>query len=226
MIKIPLNLVTKEGKKLPFDLMIHKLRWEYVKVDKAATTQQCMKCKMYGKRGGCPPNSPEFNKVYGNRFEHIYLIGFYVPLQEWMSEKVKNLPHVSHQFLYGSGFVEAIIKSHEKHVVRILRDIHPGSKVLPTSYCTVCQKCTVNDSGGCKNPKDRMFSPESLGVLVSDTLEYSGLSGLTWFQYGDKNAILPETIKKIMLFMCDDKLNLELLLDNILSIKNIEERII
>jgi len=189
---------------LPFQVLVYKLSWENVCFDKSITSEFCLNCKMYNKRGGCPPNSPEFGKYIFNRTKNIYLIMFKVPLDIWTSKKVSMMKHISQVFLYGSGFVEVVIKSVEKGLVRYLRGKYEAI-ILPSSYCMICNKCELPITGKCTHPKERMFSPESLGVLVDRTIEKSGIpERLEWFAYGSPDAKLPIHIRKVI-FLCSDQ---------------------
>lgn len=210
---------TSTGRNLPFELLIKETSYDNVVVDKSVTEKLCETCRMYGHRGGCPPVSPNFDRVYRGKTKHITLVMIKVPCQQWGSRKVMADLNSNRRFLMMSSFVEIMVKSIEKNVVRLLRE--QGGKVLPSSYCTACPTCVAVDGNPCVKPKERMFSMESTGVLVHDTCVNSGMEPLEW--YAKANGIIPQRIRKVMAYMSDAPLDVDRLHAELQQIKNLNQ---
>lgn len=214
-------LKTTTKRLLPFQVLVFPLKWENLVFDKNKTVELCLKCKMYNHRGGCPPNSPDFGEFAYQKTKNIYAIILKVPLDIWTSEKVSQMKHISQVFLYGSGFVEVVIKTVEKNMVDHLRNKYKAT-ILPSSYCTICKKCELPATGKCAHPAERMFSPESLGVLVDATLEKSNIpERLEWFAYRTPDAKLPVHLRKVIFFSSDQELDVPDLYNTLASFHNL-----
>jgi predicted metal-binding protein len=191
---------TSTGRMLAMNISIIEIGWNCVVTDKARTVEACKSCRMYNHRGGCPPCSPTFELLTRNDHnKHLYLVVSTLPTMSWASYNVRQIEHPSKRFLMISSFIECVYKSFEKQMVKQLRA--QGGRVLPSSYCTICQKCTANDGGKCSFPQQRMYSPESLGVLVSDTMEAAGMPALEW--YTKKDMIIPKYIRKVCFYISE-----------------------
>lgn len=208
---------TSTGRHLPFELLVDEIKYSDVVVDKSVTEKLCESCRMYGHRGGCPPVSPNFDRVYRDKTKHIYLTTLKVPCQQWGSRKVMADPNSNRRFLMMSSFVEIMVKGVEKKLINILRSY--GGKVLPSSYCTACPTCVAVDGNPCVKPKERMFSMEATGILVHDTCVKAGMSPLEWYER-DKQ-VFPHRIRKIMAYMADQPLDISAMFDEFSQAKAI-----
>lgn len=210
---------TTTGRNLPFELTTHETTYENFQADKCVTSELCKTCRMYGHRGGCPPVSPDFNKAFRGKTSRVYLVILSIPPLMWASHKVLADPHPNRRFLMVSSFVEVVIKSVEKNLVKTLRA--QGGRVLPSSYCTGCPTCVAVDGNPCAKPSERMFSMESTGVLVSDTCVASGLQALEWYTRVDQ--IIPSRIRKVSTYMSNALLDVDRLHNDMLQFKNLHQ---
>lgn len=208
---------TTTGRNLPFELTVHEVSYDNFKVDKCVTTELCKTCRMYGHRGGCPPVSPDFNKAFRGKTDYVYLVILSIPPFMWASNKVLSDPHPNRRFLMVSSFVEVVIKSVEKNLVKTMRA--QGGRVLPSSYCTGCPTCVAVDGNPCVKPTERMFSMESTGVLVSDTCIAAGLPALDW--YTRTEQVIPAKIRKVSTYMSNTPLDVQKLHSDLLQFKNL-----
>jgi len=54
--------------------------------------------------------------------------------------------------------------------LRLYAAEHPGTEVLISGHCSVCDPCPRETGGACRFPEKRKYSPESLGLRISDLL--------------------------------------------------------
>lgn len=171
---------------VPFD----KIAIDYQKVESLCNGH----CKLYG-TGGCPPNSPSMVKLL-NKYHKATMLVLEVPVHEWMTDKVKSKPESTRAWMF-------ITQSHNtmEHHERLLRLSFKGNGsglFLGTGYCKACQWCVITEGKPCAKPKERRYSLESTGVMVSKTMKACGLEGLDWFNYKGHE---PELLKRVMMYL-------------------------
>ena len=70
------------------------------------------------------------------------------------------------------------------------------SMILSTGYCNICPKCTRRDGAPCRYPKNKLYSIESIGALVTKTTETLFDKEIQWID--DENGIIPEYLTILM----------------------------
>ena len=68
--------------------------------------------------------------------------------------------------------------------------------ILSTGYCNICPSCTKKDGMECRYPKNKLYSIESIGALVTKTTEELFNTEIKWIDM-DK-GIIPEYLTLLM----------------------------
>lgn len=208
---------TSAGKELPTILNIERILVSQIVTDRAATIGECQKCKMFGKGGGCPPFAPEFDKVYRDKYQFGYVVVVTIPFDRWMTDKHKEKPNPMSGAFLAANFMQVVMKPIETKMAKILATF--GGQVFSAGYCGGCQKCAVKQGQPCSKPKERMFSMESTGILVSDSLEQIGLPKLDWIRYKDK--YVPKYTCRVVLLLTDKEVSCSEIIDKFNEIRGI-----
>lgn len=212
------NIVTSKGWHLPMQFIFAEVKEEDIVTNKDLTTKLCKGCKMYGSRGGCPPFSPSYDRVFRGKYKHHYLIIANIPVIHWMGNKVKAMENIARKMMLTSSFIEVMFKYLEKFIVEVLKSY--GGRTFPSSWCNLCKKCAVAKQLPCVNPTQRGFSMEATGILVEPTLINAGLGRLEWFEW--KSRTIPGWIKKIVLYSSDTELNYKEFMTELLKSEKIQ----
>lgn len=213
MHKFNVTVGTSTGRNLPMQFIFVPLEEDKIVTNKELTTKLCKGCKMYGNRGGCPPLSPDYDKVFRGKFKYHYLVIGNIPVIHWMGEKVRNMDNRSRMMMFTSSFIEVMFKGLEKQIVSILK--YYGGRVFPSSWCNLCKGCATAKGEPCRKPKDRCYSMEATGILVENTIMGAGLGRLEWFEWKTKK--IPKWIKKIILYSTNNILSYEELQEDLLK---------
>jgi predicted metal-binding protein len=166
------------------------LETQVVPVDKALTTEACLRgCKLYGRNGGCPPVSPEFNHLPGKSLVVIYA-------------KIQTC-HYPIKVLNGShyvrwAFVETFMTGLTNRIGKALAG-SLGGYFLSSGNCHGCRPkpCAFKEGKKCRNPTARTFSLESTGVIVTELMKLCFGIELQWWQR-DNPSYIPEFMVKVV----------------------------
>jgi predicted metal-binding protein len=136
----------------------------------------CEFCKKYGKNLACPPYSPRFiGHINGAKSARVICLR--IPLEYF------------HQTIPEEKYRAGFLKARQLLVDELLRFREQGFQIAGSGACTSCEKCAIEEGDEtCKNPDERIYSLESLGVnvvaLVQDNFDFK----LEWsdgFRYAD-----------------------------------------
>lgn len=188
-------LKLKSDKLFPFSVVVKKC--SEVVVNKTVTDKLCSVCKMYNKRGSCPPFAPEFS-VLSKNYNQWYLIVFYIYPHLYCTEKQIKSP-----FLVISA-VEKTWKTSKLEQLVFEQFKTMKCLTLTTSWCFGCgtKTCELASRGKCVNSVLRTFSLEATGVLVNETLKVAKLRELEWVEFSPPRV--PEVLQKVVMVLCND----------------------
>lgn len=68
--------------------------------------------------------------------------------------------------------------------------------ILSTGYCNICSSCTKKEGMPCRYPKNKLYSIESIGALVTKTTEELFNTKIKWIDMD--NGIIPEYLTLLM----------------------------
>jgi predicted metal-binding protein len=135
----------------------------------------CEGCPNQGKNLSCPPHSPTFlNHIEGKGEAMVVCIRL-------AQEYFRDLPP---QERYHACFREAS----RLLLAELRRYRGEGYPVAGSGPCLVCESCCLEEGvGTCRNPEERTYSLESLGVNVTGLLKASFNLDLEW-NTAEKNS--------------------------------------
>ena len=181
---------TNTGNCYPMQLGFGFLPSVCIPTSKAKTLIACQKgCNLFGKNGGCPPFSPDFNNLVPI-YPFTYV--FFLVLQT----KHFPLKVLEGNFYVKWSFVEIVLGS---LIVKLEKSISQkvNGLIVSSGRCTKCgtnHACKLPVDGLCANPSLRTFSLESCGVLVTELMKDSFNLPLGWF-----NSKSPRDVPKYMI---------------------------
>ena len=180
------------NRKIKINLLAKFIPKEKVLVDKSCFNELCKKCKNYGKKYACPPNSPEFNTLCKKE-------GLFVVLFKCNLEQIKNTSEYNKIRIANS-----VMKSRIDKLMRALEEnLENKFKFLSSGSCRLCKKCNFEKQLPCKYPLKMRFSLEATGINVEKiTKELFGLP-LLWYNHASHKA--PEYTCVVAGLMCDKK---------------------
>ncbi|MCP4136505.1 MAG: hypothetical protein GY754_36385 [bacterium] len=126
----------------------------------------CSRCPNYGSYWSCPPHSFSVPK-YLSQYKWVYILG------------MKVFPNkVSGQ----SDPLEYYHVTKKDFNIRLINreQLFPGSEVLISGHCHVCDICSRQIGKTCTVPSRQRYSLESLGVKISDLLRDYFNDNLQW----------------------------------------------
>lgn len=138
-------------------------------VDFTITEKSCKICDQYNNNWSCPPFEDDIIKVW-KKYAKIELILLKLNYNDFITENK-----------FSKGDIDIILNItlyNEKR--KILQELHKkvmnpeepdDAMILSTGYCNLCNKCTRIDNKPCRYPKNKLYSMESVGALVSKTTE-------------------------------------------------------
>ncbi|NPV93096.1 MAG: hypothetical protein HPY50_20215 [Firmicutes bacterium] len=175
-------------KDYPIEILIHSGNIEDLTYRPDEVRVKCQTgCSRYGRGTSCPPNAPFLEKIPWAKGQ-VILIAAKLST-EWKSDKVRQSKSVYIHYTW----MDAILSKLLSNLGYQLIDEY-GGHFLGTGYCKGCYKC----SKPCSNPKRMIFSMESTGVDVEDTVKRLFDTELQWFEKKDPNKV--EYMMKVMGF--------------------------
>lgn len=179
----------------PIKIGFGVLKTKDIQHNKRKTSQACqLGCKLFGKNGGCPPFSPNFANLR-ERFEFSYVV--FIQLRtKYFPQKV-----MEGNYYVRWSFVEILQGNLLKKISLNLGNQFDGY-LLSSGHCVGCgqkSRCTFSVNNRCKNPKNRLFSMESTGILVTDLMANNFDLPLFWFNKDPNLNVPPYMVKTAML---------------------------
>ncbi|MEA2020466.1 MAG: DUF2284 domain-containing protein [Patescibacteria group bacterium] len=167
-----------------------------VPYDKKVTVEACKTgCALFGKGGGCPPYSPDFQQI---KKKFPYAQAIYSRLYtRYYPPKVARA-----SFYIRWNFVKALMERKIANVGYFLRE-QLGGFFLSAGPCHGCGNKTCAFKEGekkCRKPEKRVFSLESTGVLANELVEKLFGFRLLWFDK-EREDYIPEYMVNVILLM-------------------------
>lgn len=158
------------------------------------TLESCKKCEMYGKNWSCPPF--EYNpSSYWKKYQNIHLIFMQLHYDKFITEDIhspEDIDTILHLTLFNEK--TKMLQSIRK---RIRENENPiDCKILSTGYCNICPSCSKNEGKPCRYPKNRLNSIESIGALVTKTVEEVFDKEIMWIDM--QKGKIPEYLSLLM----------------------------
>lgn len=161
---------------------------KYVNLD--VTMKACKECPVYSQNWACPEFKTDPLKNW-EEYDNIELIFTKINFtQEAISTKY-NMEEMGY-IIENTLFLERnklIPKLEEK-------EKELNGKYLSAGSCTYCEKCSRIENKSCKYPDKCHNSIESIGGLVSDTIEEEFNETIKWIDV--ENGKLPENLSLLM----------------------------
>lgn len=147
-------------------------------VDFNITEKTCRKCEQYNQNWSCPPFEDNIQEVW-TKYENIKLILLQLNYDKFITENT-----------YSRGDMNIILNitlHNEKRKIlqslqkkTILEEEYQNAMILSTGYCNLCPECTRITDKPCKYPRNKLYSMESLGALVTKTTEEIFNTKIQW----------------------------------------------
>ena len=124
----------------------------------------CEFCKRYGKNLACPPYSPTcIEHINGAKSAKVICIR--IPLEYF------------HQTIPEERYRAGFRRARDLLVNELLESRGQGFRVAGSGPCLACENCAIEEGDeNCRNPHERIYSLESLGVnvvaLVQDNFDF------------------------------------------------------
>lgn len=170
--------------KIKHTLKISDYYEEYV--DFNQTEKACKICDQYNNNWSCPPFEDNIQDVW-KKYKNIELTLLKLNYNEFITENT-----------FSKGDMDTILNitlHNEKR--KMLQELnkkirfdeeYENAMILSTGYCNLCPECTRKDKKACRYPKNKLYSMESLGALVSKTTEEIFDTKILWLD-NDKGKI-------------------------------------
>jgi predicted metal-binding protein len=130
-------------------------------------------CKNYGNVHSCPPSSPGFDQL---ALKYDYFCYYYVLMKLDQLPQDNCLPKIWTANLICRSRLEKSLRRIEAH--------YPNSKLLVSSSCRLCRKCTKPAGKPCSKPERMRINLGATGVNVSELLKKCFGFPLDWV-WGD-----------------------------------------
>ncbi len=154
-------------------------------------------CKNYGKKYSCPPLTPDFKILIGNK-DGLYVVLFKTELNQVDSTE------------YNKIRIANVVMKSKIIKLMILLESKFNTIFLSTGSCNLCKPCQLKLNLPCKHPDKRRYCLESLGVDCNKLCKDLFDMNLLWY----KNKKAPKYTCVICGLVCDkadaDKIEKEL----------------
>lgn len=163
-------------------------------VDFNETSKSCESCEQYGNCWSCPPFDDDVTDSW-KKYQKIDLILVQLHFNEFITDKeysIEDIDTILHLTLFNEKRKLLQQLNQKIREDETLKD----SMILSTGYCNICPKCTRRDGAPCRYPKNKLYSIESIGALVTKTTETLFDKEIQWID--DENGIIPEYLTILM----------------------------
>jgi len=150
------------------------------------TEKACKKCDSYNKNWSCPPFEDDIKEVW-KKYDNIDLILIKLNYNELITENIYSKGDIN-TILNITLFNEKRKILQQLHKKTIEEEAYQNAMILSTGYCNLCSTCTKIENKPCRYPKNKLYSMESLGALVSKTTEELFNTEILWVD-SDKGKI-------------------------------------
>lgn len=158
------------------------------------TSESCKICDMYGKNWSCPPFENDVTNSW-NKYDHLHLILLQLHYDSFITDNIhskEDIDTILHLTLFNEK--RKLLQSLDK---KIREDENLNdTMILSTGYCNICSSCTKKEGMPCRYPKNKLYSIESIGALVTKTTEELFNTKIKWIDMD--NGIIPEYLTLLM----------------------------
>ncbi len=191
---------TGTGNQYPVEILHQIIQPSEIPYNRQKTLAACQKgCSLFNRNGGCPPFAPDFLRISKNYQKALFVLA---------KLHTENFPP---RVLQGPYYVRWVFT--ESTITRLLdrlgRElVHqlPSAAFLGSGHCIGCKnkKCALKlEIPRCTRPKDRTFSLEATGVLVTELVERLFGFPLHWWDRDNMDYIPPYMCKVVCLLAHD-----------------------
>lgn len=179
-------------KKYEKTMLVSEYYENYVDFDE--TLKSCKVCEHYNNCWSCPPFEDNITDSWQN-YENINLVLLKLSYDDFITQEKHSKDDLD--------IILQLTLYNEKR--KLLQDLSKkisddenltDTMILSTGYCNICPKCTRKESEPCRYPKNKLYSMESLGALVSKTTEEVFDTEIKWIDMD--NGIIPEYLTLLM----------------------------
>lgn len=198
--QIKASYLTTTGNNYPLEFGYTLLPSKSMPVDFEATTEACRKgCNLYGRNGGCPPFSPNYFSLCKR---YCLILYAKINTQDYPSKVLKG-PYYTKWV-----FVETLLTPLTNKIGKCLQRVL-GGQFLSSGHCSSCrpQKCAFKEKKPCRKPKERTFSLEATGIIVTELMKDSFDIELQWWD-PKVPELIPEYMIKVIGLTSDENFNL------------------
>ncbi len=158
------------------------------------TSQSCKICEMYGNNWSCPPFENNVTNSWKN-YDNLHLILIKLQYNEFITQKEhskEDIDTILHITLFNEK--RKLLQNIRKEILEDenLKD----SMILSTGYCNICPTCTKKEDLPCRYPKNKLYSMESIGALVTKTTEELFDIKIKWIDM--EKGIIPEYLTLLL----------------------------
>jgi len=192
---------TSSGKSYPLEIGFKPLPSDKIPLNKILTENACrFGCRLYGRNGGCPPFSPNFNK-----FQKKYKITNIIFAKLDTKYYPKNV--LAGNYYIKWSFVEALLTPFTNKFSKIAKDKN-DMMFLASGFCKGCgnKKCEFKKGSECLQPFRRTFSLESTGVIVTEVAAKFLDFKLYWWDVSNP-GYTPPYMTKIVAILSNQPIN-------------------
>lgn len=159
-------------------------------VDRNITLKACKECPNYSQNWACP----KFNEdIYGlwDEYDNLKLILTKINFTQEALEKTYDMEELGY-------IIENTLFGERKKLITTLEEYEKqkNGRYLSAGFCSHCEKCSRLDGEKCRFPEKCRYSIESIGGLVSETLDEIFDEKLKWIDM--ENGKLPENLSLLM----------------------------
>ncbi len=147
-------------------------------VNKEKTLQACQECPQYNKNWACPEFQDNTYQLW-KKYQHIKLVMTKINYTQEAQNKTYNQEHLN-------NIIENTLWKERKKLIQKLEqeEKQTNGRYLSAGYCTHCNTCTKTQDKPCKQPEKCRCSIESIGGLVTETLQGEFNEEIKWIKEG------------------------------------------
>ena len=158
------------------------------------TSESCKICETYGNNWSCPPFENDVTDSW-KKYDNVRLILLQLKYDEFITQQThtkEDIDTILHLTLFNEK---------TKLLQSIRKEISEDEKltdtmILSTGYCNICPSCTKKEGHPCRYPKNKLYSIESIGALVTKTTEELFNTEIKWIDM--EKGIIPEYLTLLM----------------------------
>ena len=163
-------------------------------VDFQETSESCKICNQYGNCWSCPPFDDNITHSW-SQYQNIDLILLQLHYNDYITQNThskEDIDTILHLTLFNEK--TKLLQSLNRKISE--DDKIEDAMILSTGYCNICPQCTKKDDKPCRYPKNKLYSIESLGALVTKTTEELFDTRIKWINMDEGQ--IPEYLTLLM----------------------------